>query len=1019
MGTQGSLRGRHEAGGRMQSRQGRQGTFALRASVGAAQINSASATAAIMASASFDERAIAAPPLLSFGISACFLFTLHGSVWPSPFSSSKVTLFLRQRWPAPWLEAFSVARSGMAGLQRLVLVLVLAALSGLPCAIPASLSGGQQVHHYGLELASADVSWQACRSAADPDFDAHFPSVCAKQAAGASPASRLNPLHVAVTVSATWWAAPGTLGPNGAGRWTAGAHPTQDYLLLPREAGSALERRIAWKAVGDDDWTPVPTCTPSSPGCTDAFPFAVTHAQYLSTKTNASLHHVSTRFSFMVELPRAGEYEVAFTGCCRYVDLANIRQQNYPHQVPWRVAAHIAASTDSALAPSFSPRLAMPITQVVMWHQTRRAFRLMADHGGALVSLLDEEDVSGRYLETPIKLSLDSSAYVTTDTVYSAYVREDKNKSIVWFAAGETGRNQFAAIGAWASGPGWAVVRGDVTTLQGKRPVAKSSKLPVLEGLGGTWPDLPFYEQLRTMGPWYGGGGAVRLAAKRTPARVEYEHVVHLQHFLPGNALLPSLLALGAPTFELGTLPEPAFVPAGTLLDPSEGVLILPPGPYKSMCTDARTRAPDIKVCATVLAVQARMAVPGIGQMAAGLDLWIQILEPVPLQATGATGRWGSNPLPYLGSPVDSGANSGMGAYSTADTALQMTCDQDQTVVLPIHALPSLAVMKANKTDQSDGSKAFPIGASAAVQPDSRLDVRPAWQSSYAWQPPISHAVVKTNQVELSLAPKCSVFNGNGRPGGLQMLCVQLTYWLDDQVLSGVGDTAAWSNFGCNLENPSLPGRCFVTSSSRCVFVHVSPSSPRPYNRTTVLPQATATPPPSTTPQPSQPVVEAVTKLAASSLGDGMTHVLDLKPPDPLAQIKAGELSLFFVEDLAQVPLGRPPVDTLRTVFDAQSTACLCAGSRDLSLQRALIDKWNKESNDMDSPTRAVWYKMGKELRGQQVELKDGKGVLRRYQWTCISEAKLNVRKALTSEMVVNRTQGCVLCWREADGKQC
>ena len=88
MGTQGSLRGRHEAGGRMQSRQGRQGTFALRASVGAAQINSASATAAIMASASFDERAIAAPPLLSFGISACFLFTLHGSVWPSPFSSS-------------------------------------------------------------------------------------------------------------------------------------------------------------------------------------------------------------------------------------------------------------------------------------------------------------------------------------------------------------------------------------------------------------------------------------------------------------------------------------------------------------------------------------------------------------------------------------------------------------------------------------------------------------------------------------------------------------------------------------------------------------------------------------------------------------------------------------------------------------------------------------------------------------------------------------------------------------------
>ena len=112
MGTQGSLRGRHEAGGRMQSRQGRQGTFALRASVGAAQINSASATAAIMASASFDERAIAAPPLLSFGISACFLFTLHGSVWPSPFSSSKSPCFCASDGlPLGWRRSRSPARA--------------------------------------------------------------------------------------------------------------------------------------------------------------------------------------------------------------------------------------------------------------------------------------------------------------------------------------------------------------------------------------------------------------------------------------------------------------------------------------------------------------------------------------------------------------------------------------------------------------------------------------------------------------------------------------------------------------------------------------------------------------------------------------------------------------------------------------------------------------------------------------------------------------------------------------------
>ena len=79
------------------------------------------------------------------------------------------------------MEASSVARSGMAGLQRLVLVLVLAALSGLPCVIPASLSGGQQVYHYGLELASADVSWQACRSAASTTF------ACRSWALGGTP----------------------------------------------------------------------------------------------------------------------------------------------------------------------------------------------------------------------------------------------------------------------------------------------------------------------------------------------------------------------------------------------------------------------------------------------------------------------------------------------------------------------------------------------------------------------------------------------------------------------------------------------------------------------------------------------------------------------------------------------------------------------------------------------------------------------------------------------------------------
>lgn len=33
---------------------------------------------------------------------------------------------------------------------------------------------------------------------------------------------------------------------------------------------------------------------------------------------------------------------------------------------------------------------------------------------------------------------------------------------------------------------------------------------------------------------------------------------------------------------------------------------------------------------------------------------------------------------------------------------------------------------------------------------------------------------------------------------------------------------------------------------------------------------------------------------------------------------------------------GKPPIDTLRSSFDSQVTSCLCAGARDLDLQRYL-----------------------------------------------------------------------------------
>ena len=111
------------------------------------------------------------------------------------------------------------------------------------------------------------------------------------------------------------------------------------------------------------------------------------------------------------------------------------------------VSARIVASTDSVLAPSFSPRLSMPITQVVMWDLQRTAFRLYADNGGALFSIVDDMDIAGRYLETTDKMSLDSSVYVITNTRYAAYVREDGLKSILWFDAPEMGKHQFSTSG--------------------------------------------------------------------------------------------------------------------------------------------------------------------------------------------------------------------------------------------------------------------------------------------------------------------------------------------------------------------------------------------------------------------------------------------------------------------------------------------------------------------------------------------------------------------------------------------
>jgi len=78
-------------------------------------------------------------------------------------------------------------------------------------------------------------------------------------------------------------------------------------------------------------------------------------------------------------------------------------------------------------------------------------------------------------------------------------------------------------------------------------------------------------------------------------------------------------------------------------------------------------------------------------------------------------------------------------------------------------------------------------------------------------------------------------------------------------------------------------------------------------------------------------------------------------------------------------------------------------------LSRSLLDQWNKQKNDLDFAARSVWYKMGEELKGQTVSLDHAN-----YEWSCIAEVKLDVKKALTREIVSgNATEGCVLCWHE------
>jgi len=122
---------------------------------------------------------------------------------------------------------------------------------------------------------------------------------------------------------------------------------------------------------------------------------------------------------------------------------------------------------------------------------------------------------------------------------------------------------------------------------------------------------------------------------------------------------------------------------------------------------------------------------------------------------------------------------------------------------------------------------------------------------------------------------------------------------------------------------------------------------------------------------------------------------------------------MYFEEDLALVKLGAPPADAVRSVFDVQGSACLCAGARDLAVQKRLLDEWNRQGNNLDKPSRAIWYRMGEELKGQTLEASGAGGA--KYVWACVAEVRLNLYKALTRDVVLrDASKGCVLCWQRA-----
>jgi len=414
------------------------------------------------------------------------------------------------------------------------------------------------------------------------------------------------------------------------------------------------------------------------------------------------------------------------------------------------------------------------------------------------------------------------------------------------------------------------------------------------------------------LGPWYEGGCVVQLAAKKTCALVEYEHVVRVQSLVPHNPLLPGQDGVGAaPTLKLGAMEEPGFIPEGTLVDAHARVLILSPQSCKALCSRVRGRAPNLQTCAIALPLSLTLAlgVEGV-EVSVGLDFWVQVLEPKSSQVLYAAAMYQTsqsvhapyprNPLPRLVLPADStSGKEGMALYTGARAALAVECGTTQEVTMQVRGLPSLAGLAVNRLHPTVLTKAVPVDAlmsSAGVQsigdakvPVQLVEAMPTqWQPWDAWN--ATSVTVTEDQVVVKLAPACGVMASVG----LHMVCLQISYALDDACMSAAGEAGCQpSNFGCRLENPDAPGRCFVTTApSRCIHYMVTDAGAAPVAHHTVSPPATPPPPPPPPAPALQPELVRVGEPDEPVLhgNTSVHHVLDfprgLQLPDPHVQIK-------------------------------------------------------------------------------------------------------------------------------------